>query len=133
MTSKYKLKLVCGYREDQEFTIDANESHRAYYLFQNPTERGVFANGIAIIGSDIKRIVPNYQATMGWNPGYRMTAEDWAEVHKTGLEEKFRDIMEAARQVAQNGHSEDLQQPLIELVKGKYQQLYRPNRIALHD
>ena len=41
-----KIKIITGFRKDQYYTIDAEEAHKAYYLFLNPEERGVFNNGV---------------------------------------------------------------------------------------
>lgn len=119
-TSKYKLKIVVGYRQDQEITIDANEAHKAYFLFRNPEKRGTFDNGVALIGRDIQRIVPDYHATMGWNPDRRLTDDDWNEIRGSGVMLKLRDIMVLAKEVAAIGEVGDLSVPLIELKNKKY-------------
>lgn len=118
-TSKYKAKIVCGFRKEQEFTIDANELHKAYYLFNNPEKRGTFNNGLALKGSDIQRIEPDYNATMGWNHTYQLTNDDWTELNTTGVAKKIRGIMAYAKEVARVGTVEDLQTSLIDL-KDKY-------------
>jgi len=115
--SKYKIKIVCGFRKDQEFTIDANEAHKAYYLFNNPDKRGIFNNGLAIKGVDIQRIEPDYNATMGWNQGYSLTPADWDEVNRSGVSRKFTEIMGLAKDVARNGNPKLLTTPLIEISK----------------
>lgn len=113
--SKYKIKIVCGFRKDQEFTIDANEAHKAYYLFNNPDKRGIFNNGLAIKGVDIQRIEPDYNATMGWNQGYSLTPADWDEVNQSGVSRKFTEIMGLAKDVARSGNQKSLTLPLIEI------------------
>lgn len=125
--SKYKIKIVCGFRKDQEFTIDANEAHKAYYLFNNPDKRGTFNNGLALKGSDIQRIEPDYNSTMGWNPNHLLTSDDWTELNIGGTANKLRNIMALAKEVAKANKLEDLTQPLIKL-KGKYITL--PERTA---
>jgi len=115
--SKYKVKIVCGFRKDQEFTIDANEAHKVYYLFNNPDKRGVFNNGLAIKGVDIQRIEPDYNATMGWNQGYTLTPADWDEVNKSGVSKKFTEIMGLAKDVARSGNQNLLTLSLVEISK----------------
>lgn len=115
--SKYKIKVVCGFRRDQEFTIDANEAHKAYYLFNNPDKRGIFNNGLAIKGLDIQRIEPDYNATMGWNQGYSLTPADWDEVNQSGVSRKFTEIMGLAKDVARSSNIKLLTIPLIEIAK----------------
>lgn len=113
--SKYWVKVVCGYRKDQEFSINANEAHKAYYLFNNPDKRGTFSNGVAIKGSDIQRIVPDYNATMGWHPSHDIDDQDWLELRVKGMPEKFTEILSLANQVAKAENPELLSVPLVEL------------------
>lgn len=122
-TSKYKIKVVCGFRKEQEFTIDANEAHKAYYLFNHPDKRGTFDNGLAIKGSDIQRIEPDYNATMGWNHTHQLTSDDWNELHSAGVMQKMLSIMATAKEIGRNGLIDDMKVPLIDLYKGKYAEL----------
>lgn len=115
--SKFKLKIVCGFRKEQEFTINANEAHKAYYLFNNPEKRGTFNNGLAIKGSDIQRIEPDYNATMGWNHTYQLTNDDWNELHTTGVSGKLQGIMSTAKEIARFNNETLLTTPLIDLIK----------------
>lgn len=95
-----KIKIVTGFREDQEFSVDVEESHKAYYLFNNPEKRGVFNNGLAIIGKDIQRIEPDYNSAMGYNPKWKLEPEDWNEIRKFGVDRKFREILNEANLVS---------------------------------
>lgn len=113
--SKYHLKVVCGFRKEQEFTINANEAHKAYYLFNNPDKRGTFDNGLAIKGSDISRIIPDYCTTMGWNPTHVLTDDDYNELRENGVMKKLQGIMSSAKEIARIGDPDDLAKPLIEL------------------
>lgn len=127
MESKYKIKVICGFREDQEYTIDAKEAHKAYYLFNqatvNPDMRGNFAGGLSLMAKDIRRIVPDYIATMGWNPSHRITGADWNDIHKAGIMAKMQNIMVTAQHVGKIGDTADLAVPLHELMKSKYAQI----------
>lgn len=111
-----KIKIVLGYRQDQEETIDADEAHKAYYLFLNPEERGVFKNGLAIVGKDIQRIVPDYHATMGWNPDWKMNGDDWNEVRGKEIDKKIKNILvegkELAYEIIRTGETTKLNKPL---------------------
>lgn len=115
-----KIKLVSGFRKDQEYTIDAEEAHKAYYLFLNPEQRGVFSTGLAIIGQDIRHIEPDYSAMMGWNQGYIPTPEDFNEIRANGVERKLKEALFQAKgianQISQNGETSKLSLPLSEVI-----------------
>lgn len=114
-TSKYKIKVVCGFRKEQEFTIDANEAHKAYYLFNHPEKRGTFDNGLAIKGTDIQRIEPDYNATMGWNHSHVLTGDDYNQLASAGVISKIQNIMAGAKEIGRAGNLDDFKKPLIEL------------------
>lgn len=118
--SKYKVKIICGFRKEQEYTINANEAHKAYYLFNHPEKRGTFDNGLAIKGSDIQRIVPDYNATMGWNHTHVLTGDDYNQLHYDGVMWKLQSILAAAKEIGRNGDATDFALPLVDLVKNKY-------------
>lgn len=104
-----KIKIVTGFRDDQSFSISSEEAHKAYFLFLNPDQRGVFENGLAIRGSDIQRIEPDYQGTMGWNSTHRLDEDDWNEIKEKGIDRKLQDLLSQARRVAR------LENPQIKL------------------
>lgn len=114
---KYKIKIVTGYRKDQEHSIDANEAHKAYYLFFNPDERAIFKDGLAICGRDIQKIEPDYNGTMGWNPTHLLGDDDWNEIHKEGVDKKLSEILSYAKGIAKN-EPEKITQPLSLVIKG---------------
>lgn len=93
-----KIKLIVGYRKDQEYSIDASEAHKAYYLFLNPEERAVFGNGLALVGKEIKAIEPDYNGTMGWNPNHQLDSDDWNELKEKGIDRKLRNVLQTAKQ-----------------------------------
>jgi hypothetical protein len=109
-----KIKIITGFRKDQHLTIDADEAHKAYFLFLNPEQRGVFKNGIALIGADIRGIEPDYNATMGWNPDHTLQSDDWNELRKTGMDRQLRDIIQLASDVAKF-QPEKINLPLSEI------------------
>jgi len=104
-----KIKIVTGFRDDQSFSISSEEAHKAYFLFLNPDQRGVFENGLAIRGSDIQRIEPDYQGTMWWNSTHRLDEDDWNEIKEKGIDRKLQDLLSQARRVAR------LENPQIKL------------------
>lgn len=123
-----KIKLIIGYRRDQEHTIDADEAHKAYFLFTHPAARSVFKNGLAVIGEDIKGIAPDWHATMGWNPSHNMDGSDWNEIRAGGYESKMNAMLSAGSSIAKIATPDDLNVPLRELVATKYPQIAEPRR-----
>lgn len=116
---KYHIKLITGFREDQEIDIPMQEAHKAYYLFRNPDERGVFENGIAIIGKDIRKIVPDWNKTMGWNATHKLDDDDWNEIRRYGVEDKMRKLLEIAEQTIPlvEKNMALMKMPLVEVMK----------------
>jgi len=103
---KLKVKIIAGFRKDQEHTIDAEEAHIAYRLFMNPDKRAIFSNGIAIKGSDIRSIVPDYHATMGWNASHFLNDDDWNEMNKLGVRKKLLEALTESKELAKLPHEE---------------------------
>lgn len=113
-----KVKIITGYKQDQYEVIDAEEAHKAYYLFLNPDKRGVFSNGVALRGQDIHRIVPAWNETMGWNPTHNLDSDDWNEIRDRGIDRKLQHtLLPAAREIAVLANPEDMNKPLSLLVK----------------
>lgn len=92
-----KVKIITGFRADQQHTVDADEAVKAYYLFLNPDKRGIFRGGLAVLGADIRSIVPDYAASMGWNATYQPTPDDWAEINQRGLTKQLKETLDKAR------------------------------------
>lgn len=94
-----KIKIVTGFNNEQHYTIDGDEAHKAYYLFEHPEERGIFSNGVAVIGKYIQSIQPDYNATMGWNPTYKLGDDDWEEIRGMGMDKRLNNLLETAKEV----------------------------------
>ena len=116
---KYAVKIIVGFRRDQEHSIPATEAHKAYYLFTHPNERGIFSNGLAIKGDQIQEIVPDYHGTMGWNPTHVIDNDDWTEMNRLGVSKKMNFIMSEAKEIGTRGVATELNTPLNQLLEGK--------------
>ena len=112
---KLYIKIITGFRKDQAYSIDAEEAHKAYRIFENPDERTIFNNGLALRGDDVRMIEPDYVATMGWNPSHVLDSDDLNEIRKRGIDKKIRDIMLIAQEVARIEPTENLRLPLSEI------------------
>lgn len=94
-----KIKIVVGFRDVQYYVIDGNEAHKAYYLFMHPEERGVFKNGVALIGKNIQGIEPAWNETMGWNETHKLDGDDWNEINRKGIKPKMRELLSESKRV----------------------------------
>ncbi len=112
---KLKVKIITGYRKDQHYTVDAEEAHKAYYLFLNPDQRGIFKDGIAILGSDIRAIEPDYNASMGWNATHDIDEDDMNEIKGKGIDRLLRDLLYKAKMAAQMCDPRDMNMPLSDV------------------
>lgn len=95
-----KIKVTTGFRDDQYVIIDAQEAHKAYYLFTHPEERAIFANGVALIGKNIQSIDPAWNEIMGWNPTYKLTSDEWNEIRRKGVDVKMKNVLRIAKDVS---------------------------------
>lgn len=96
----YKILLVTGYEDSQKHSISIEEAHKAYYLFLNPSKRGIFSNGLAITGKEINNIVPDWHGTMGWNRTHQLDTDDWNEINEKGIERTIKLILAQASDIA---------------------------------
>lgn len=97
---KKLIKIITGFRDDQFMIIDAEEAHKAYYLFLHPEERAIFGNGVALIGKNIQEIVPAWNETMGWNPSHKLENNDWNEIRSKGVDKKLNGVLQLAKEVS---------------------------------
>ena len=87
----------------------------------------MFNNGLAIKGSSIEEIKPDYQGTMGWNETHVLDDDDMNEIRDKGIDRKLQKLMSAGKEIANILQSGDLNVPLTELLEKKYPQLNRPS------
>ena len=130
MESKFKFKIICGFREDQEYIIDANELHKAYWLFNNPDFRTSFKNGVSLLGTDVRRIVPDPKSTMGWNESLKLTNEDHNDLRANGVSEKLKEIASFAKELSLIANTQEINTPMLTLYKGKYKELTTSSSFA---
>lgn len=97
---KYYIKVITGFREDQQISIPMQEAHKAYYLFKHPEARGVFNNGVALIGKNIQEIKPDWNKTMGWVDTHELDNYDFLELRNNGVEAKMRELIVKAKDIA---------------------------------
>lgn len=93
-----QFKIVYGYNESDFISIKGDELHKALALFMSGSGRGNFEGG-AVRGQDIMRIVPDWHTVMGWNKGYKMGADDFAQIEP--LEKEYKIAYQLAKDIAE--------------------------------
>jgi|SRR3990167_313656 len=93
------IRIVTGFTAEQKYSIPDEEAHKAYYLFLNPNERGIFSNGLGLTGKQIQAVEADYQGTMGWNPSHKLDDDDWNQIRAEGVDRKLREVLQKAREV----------------------------------
>lgn len=85
MNREIKYKVVFGYGDTDYITIDRERDlMKAYAAFINQTPL-LLQSGEAI--ERVKYILPDWNATMGWNHGYKITGQDMGEVGVKRIQE----------------------------------------------
>lgn len=95
----FYVKVNTGF--NTSVSIPGDEAHKAYHLFLNPEKRTVFSNGVALVGKNITSIEPDYIKIMGWNEGYKLIADDYADIRDKGVDKKALSLLEKAKDIAQ--------------------------------
>jgi hypothetical protein len=65
----------------------------------NPEKRGIFKNGVALQGSLIHGIEPDYHATMGWNETHILDSDDWNQLNSKGIAKEMNLLLSKAKDV----------------------------------
>lgn len=105
------FKIVYGYQEHEFIPIIGDELPKAIALFMEKTGRGSFQMG-GIDARDIKRVVPDWHRAMGWNAGWKMTADDFRAIRS--IEPEYRNTYARAEEIAKYAISKN-RMDLLEL------------------
>lgn len=77
-------KIVFGYDAEDYIQIDETELKKAYYAFL--TKKDATYSGGAVRGSQIVAIQPDYHRAMGWNRGWKLGPDDYAQLSDEGVD-----------------------------------------------
>lgn len=120
-----KFKLIYGFEKDQFAPVEHSELVKLYIMFLKGSGRTVMESGHAIKGSDIIRIVPDWNATMKFNPDYVLQGEDWQQIGKA-RQQKAKEIAHNVKLYAyhlmQTNQEGKASQPM-EVIKSDMQEL----------
>lgn len=92
-------KIIRGYNAEDYLEINENELEKAYYCFLEKKD-SIFSGG-AIKGSQILAIQPDFHKTMGWNRGYKLEVDDFAELSQKGIDKKMQKKLSEAKERVQ--------------------------------
>ena len=85
------FKIKIGYEEDAYISIDQSELESALYVFLSDS-KGIFKSGV-VRGKDIISISEDWHKEMGWNKGYQMNEDDWADLEHKGILKEYAGII----------------------------------------
>jgi hypothetical protein len=86
------FKVKHGFDNQDFIRIDESELEKAIYA--QMTGKVAVLNGGTVRGSNIISITPDLHRAMGYNDGYELVAEDFAEIRNSGIENKARECFE---------------------------------------
>ena len=87
MTKLY-FKAIHGFDAEDYVPIEAEELEKAIYAHMTGS-KAVFASG-SISGNMITVVQPDYHKAMGWNQGYKLGADDFAELAQHGVDKSHQ-------------------------------------------
>ena len=103
-------KIQFGFNEADYLPITSNELPKALALFMEKTGRAIFESG-TVRGQDIMRIVEDWHRARGWNQGYKMLPEDFADIEPLRI--PYRETYNKAKMIAEYAIKEDRRELLL--------------------
>lgn len=112
------FKIITGYNEQQFFRIEADELHKAYFVFMNENSRTIFKNGRTLLHRELLKIEPDVNYVMGWLPDYKLSGEDFKIIEENTICKKMEYDTRLARDVAYKITSpQQLNMPMYEVAQ----------------
>jgi hypothetical protein len=96
MIKYFKIRIGYGNGDDKYISIDDSELESAMYCFIT-NAKGVFNNGVCR-GQDIISITEDWHKAMGWNEGYLLGPEDYAELDAKGITREYDGLIGEAKE-----------------------------------
>jgi len=78
-------KIVYGFEPENYIPIEGDELEKAIYAHMS-LARAAFRQGSADFSRGGIMIQPDINAAMGWTRGYKLGADDYAEVEQKGID-----------------------------------------------
>jgi hypothetical protein len=93
------FKIITGFTPEEYIPIDETELERAIYVHLSGS-KSAFKNG-SISGDKIHSVQPDFHRAMGWNRGYKLGPDDYAELAEKGVDKAHYKEIERARERVQ--------------------------------
>jgi hypothetical protein len=94
-----KYKVLFGFEAEDYIPIDGSELERAVYAHM--TGKNVAFEQGSVTGARIVAIQPDYHSAMGWNRGYQLEAEDYADIASKGVDVEHKNFQIRAKERVQ--------------------------------
>lgn len=94
---KIHFKALTGFGDERVVHFDSFELEKVQYAFLRE-KRVLLKNGEAVDGKYIQQIMPDYHATMGWNQQHKLSADDFNEIARKGIDTEANRLMTIARE-----------------------------------
>lgn len=85
------FKIVWGYDPEDYTQIDETEVEKAYYAHLK--KKDAIYSGGSVSGDKIIAVAEDYHRAMGWNRGYKLGADDYAELAQKGLDKVYQKFL----------------------------------------
>lgn len=89
-------KVIFGFAPEDSVCIDETELEKAIYAHVTG-KKAIFNEG-TVSGERIIAIQPDYHRAMGWNRGYKLGADDFAQLSQEGVDIRHRELYAATKQ-----------------------------------
>jgi hypothetical protein len=115
------FKVQTGYGQDDFISVDETELEMC--VRAQVTGKTALTKQGSVSGNEIKKIIPDWNRTMGYNRLYKLNSEDYAEIGNKTMDEHYELIentnLSVSRQVQGLPPLPPVQKP-IEITSGMY-------------
>lgn len=88
-------KIIFGYDAEDYIEITGEELEKASYAHLKKKD-GSYSGG-TVSGDKIIAIQPDYHKAMGWNRGYKLGSEDYAEISNKNIDTKHKNYLSTTK------------------------------------
>lgn len=90
MTKLY-FKAIYGFDAEDYIPVEEDELEKAIYAHMTGSK--TILKGGSMSGDKIHHVVEDNHRTMGWNRGYKLCSDDYAELREKGIDTKLQKVL----------------------------------------